>query len=1450
MQANKSVNDARMTTGLQQIWDWLTAPFHTLPHRQEIHRVRALAALILSQIVFGAIILIYIAIAHPGSFAELAGISLAFVIDVPIYLLSRTRHYRLAAALHTGLILLAVIPLIASPDADVSSHATYFLILSVLVASMFLSRRVAFGIAGIGGLAAILLPIIQPDSSLFSPAHVLFIAFATSIVLVESYLHDRAIAHITRQTAALTASELRYRSVMETTFDAMLLHNNGIITSTNDGFSRVFGYTVEEVVGRPMWQFFFTKEGEPLSDSAQFLEAKKPAPLVARHKTGRLMDVELVTSGFDYEDYPLHVVAIREITHIRQAERIRHEDDLRYRALFEQTNDLVILVGLDRRIIAVNQQACNTLGYPEHHLVGEEYSIIRLAAGDAGSAQTLQRLFSNEKMAFHEQTLLKKDGTALPVEVNIVLVRDADGKPSHIQYIARDTTERKIAERERLENELQYRALFEQTTDGVTLFDLNGKIIAMNPQSAEMLGNNVDEQLGQSVDSAVIEGEREASQAMLRRLLAGEQVANYERTFRHKNGSEIHVEINASLVHDADGNPSHIQSILRDITSRKAAEIKRRQDEARYRALFEQTNDMVFIIGLDGRLLTANQQGLDALGYTAEEYIGTQIVDMGPPGDKPRREGVLKRLFAGEKIPTYEITYHRKDGTTFPVETNVTLVYDADGNPSHIQAISRDISERKDAERKQREDEARYRALFEQSNDLIALIGLDTRVIDANQQLLAMTGFTHEEIIGHSLSHIAPQNDDERRVSRIQRLLKGERLPAHEMVMYRKDGTAFPVEVNASLVYDADGKPSHVQSIIRDITERKESERKQREDDARYRALFEQTNDMVFLMSLDSMVLDVNQQGASALNYRVDELIGQPVTLIANPHGTEADHRVDIISRLKAGEVIPTYEHDFYRKDGSSFTAEVTVALVHDSHGNPTHIQSVIRDITERKAAERQQQEDAVRYRALFDQSNDMVYLVDLDLNIITANKQALQTFGYTAEEIHNLPLEAIVPTDEIGKTMRTRDRMLAGEKIPIYERIFVKKNGERFAAEVNVALVYDVDGNPRHFQSISRDITDRKQAQARYRALFDQSRDAVFIVSLRDYLVMVNPQAAEMTGYTIGELLQLQYDELVIESERAASQVIFDRLKEGQLLPVYERTFRRKTGDHFPVEINAVLVRDTDGNPLHIQCVVRDITERKRAQGHQIDLAIARERVHVLQEFIDHASHDFGTPITNIKTSLYLLRKAANNPKKLEEYIERLETHANRLERLLGDLLAMSRLEKDSTGKMRYARLNVNMLIREVAARQANVITAQGHELNLELADDLPLILADKMALSDAFTEILENAAIYTESGGTITIRSEKDDDAVQIEFQDTGIGIQPGDLERIFNSFYRADTARSTDTGGTGLGLAIAKKIIETHDGSITVTSTPGEGSTFIVRLRALITVETKSESLDSET
>ncbi|MCB9134468.1 MAG: PAS domain S-box protein [Anaerolineales bacterium] len=262
----------------------------------------------------------------------------------------------------------------------------------------------------------------------------------------------------------------------------------------------------------------------------------------------------------------------------------------------------------------------------------------------------------------------------------------------------------------------------------------------------------------------------------------------------------------------------------KEIAERRQAENSFRKLEQRYKAVFDRTNDAIVLMNLDSTVMDINQRGEEMFGVTHAEIIGKSGLDYIAPDERNLGLHQLHTILSGQIIPLYERKMLRHNGEEFPVEINLSLVWDETGEPVQTQSVLREITERKKTEEKLQHIQNRYSALFEAQTDGIFFIGLDGTILEANRQASRLLGYSREEIIGQSVYTFVIPEERDNLTMRLESLKKGQQPPLYERNFLSRTRGILSMEVNSMMVYDKDGVPQGIQSIVRDISERKQKE--------------------------------------------------------------------------------------------------------------------------------------------------------------------------------------------------------------------------------------------------------------------------------------------------------------------------------------------------------------------------------------------------------------------------------------------------------------------------------------------------------------------------------------------------------------------------------------------------------------------------------------------------
>jgi PAS domain S-box-containing protein len=434
-----------------------------------------------------------------------------------------------------------------------------------------------------------------------------------------------------------------------------------------------------------------------------------------------------------------------------------------------------------------------------------------------------------------------------------------------ISIYFRDITDKKKMEIHLKQSEEKYRLLFEQSQDGIFIADLEGKIVEGNSEACKMSGYTKEELLTKTLQDLTPEYARGAYPEFFS-LMRQRTSILAEGQLLKRNGSISLVEISSQMTSD-----EKIALFSRNITSRKIAEMKLRQTEERYRMLFEQSHDGIFITDFEGKNLEVNSEACKMSGYTKEELLTKTLQDLTPKdigADFPLFFSLLRQ---GTSL-LFENQLLKKDGSRLFVEISSQMTSDG-----KIALFSRDITSRKIAETELREAEEKFRKLVEQSLVGVYIIQ-DGKFAYVNPKLCEEYGFTQEELIGSDITITGKDEEEMTRVNEnIRTRIEGKTESVHyEMTVRRKDKTPIDVEVYGSRTMYK-GKPAIIGTLI-NITERKEAESKLRMSEQKYKLLFESNPVPMWMFSkTDFSIIDVNNAACNLYGYTREEFLQMSV---------------------------------------------------------------------------------------------------------------------------------------------------------------------------------------------------------------------------------------------------------------------------------------------------------------------------------------------------------------------------------------------------------------------------------------------------------------------------------------------------------------------------------------------------------------------------------------------
>src|SRR5580700_8626422 len=788
-----------------------------------------------------------------------------------------------------------------------------------------------------------------------------------------------------------------------------------------------------------------------------------------------------------------------------------------------------------------------------------------------------------------------------------------------------------------------------------------------------------------------------------------------------------------------------------DQSARESAEEALREGEEGFRNLANNMPQLAWMADEKGSIFWYNDRWFEYTGSTLQEMSGWAWRKALHTDHVQRVVDKITHCFQTGQDWEDTFPLRGKDGTYRLFLSKAVPIRNPQGKVLRWFGTNTDIGENK-------ESGAKYRGLLEAAPDAMVVVNQSGEIVLLNVQAEKQFGYHRDELVGQKVKNIIPEGFAERLVA------DGTRSAAEalaqqigtgiELIARRKNGSEFPIEIMLSPLESAEGVL--VTAAIRDISVRREAEKHLALMEGRYRGLLEAAPDAMVVVNPGGKIVLLNVQAEKQFGYRRDELVGQQVKNII-PEGFAERLIADGLRSVEdalAQQIGTGIELIARRKNGSEFPIEIMLSPLESAEG--ILVTAAIRDISVRREAEKHLALMEGRYRGLLEAAPDAMVVVNPRGDIVLLNVQAEKQFGYRRDELVGQKVKNIIPEGFaerlVADGLRSAEDALAQQIGTGIELIARRKNGSEFPIEIMLSPLDSAEGIL--VTAAIRDISVRREAdkhlalmEGRYRGLLEAAPDAMVVVNPSGDIVLLNVQAEKQFGYHRDELVGQRMkdiipagfaERLIADALRSAEDALAQQIGTG-----IELTARRKDGSEFPIEIMPSPLESAEG--ILVTAAIRDITMRKLAEAHLLykveELNRSNEE---LGQFAYIASHDLQEPLRMVASYTQLLarRYKGRLDSDADEFITFAVDGANRMQRLIQDLLAYSRvgtkgkdlLDTSSEDALQQALINLRGAIKDSGA--------------LVTHDPLPGVLADEMQLIQLFQNLVGNGIKYQNPG------------------------------------------------------------------------------------------------------
>jgi PAS domain S-box-containing protein len=921
-----------------------------------------------------------------------------------------------------------------------------------------------------------------------------------------------------------------------------------------------------------------------------------------------------------------------------------------------------------------------------------------------------------------------------------------------------------------------------------------------------------------------------------------------------------------------------------------------RIEREQLRTTLTSIGDAVIVTDSRGRVTLLNPVAENLTGWHADEAQGRALPEVFPIINelthRPVEDPVRHVLSTGATVGLANHTcLVARDGTIRPIDDSAAPILDRRGAVTGVVLVFRDITNR----RRDEESLARLAAIIESSEDAIFSKSLEGVIRTWNPAAARLYGYRAEEVVGQSVQVIVPPERKDELAGIMERLGRGEGVGNLETVRVRKDGSRVEVSVSVSPVRDASGLLRGASTIARDITAQKRAARRQTAQHLAtavlagasslseaapvlLRALCEALGwDLGALWEPDRAENQLRCLATwrdPATSFRGFEEVTRGRTFepgVGLPGRVWSDARPhwapDVVSDANFPRAAIAASEGLHAAFAFPILLDgqvLGVAEFFSRHIEPPDedllrmvgaIGSQIGQFIERRRVLAASMVDAERLRLALEAGRMGTWEWDIRTQRVSWSPglEAIHglgpgTFPGTFEAFQS----DIHPEDRARVLDSIRRALDEGADHRVEYRLLLPDGSLRWV-EARGKLFRDESGQPARMLGICMDITDRERAAAalreseeRFRTLAEALPQFVWVTRPDGSDEYFNQRWYDYTGMTPEQSMGWGWVDALHPEDRGPTEARWRQATATGGPYETEYRFRGADGSYRWFLARGLPLRDRDGRIVRWFGTCTDIDDQKR---HEVVLKEAKDLAETAgrakDQFLAMLSHELRTPLTPVLLAVTAMLNEMHEPTEERTFLEMIRHNIELEARLIDDLLDVMRIIR---GKMtfQFEDADVHALIGRTLSICRSEIHAKGLRVRTDLEAAEYFIRADPARIQQVLWNLLKNAVKFTPEGGTIHLRTRSDAGRLQVEVSDTGRGIEPEMLGRIFNAFEQAEDEVTRQFGGLGLGLAISRSIVEAHDGSLNAASAGrNRGATFTVDLPVVVPAAGSAEA-----